>query len=97
MRGAFGAIDFLQIEPICLCSFWNSKLGPRFGSIFFPNTAQIQITVRRGIQTTKAGLEKLKQDTQHSCAFCESIEQLRTSRKHRIAHNLAAWLDTLER
>lgn len=68
-----------------------------FGSIFFPNTSQIQITVRRGMQTTKAGLEKLKQDTQHSCAFCQSIEQLRTSRKHRIAHNLAAWLDTLER
>lgn len=68
-----------------------------FGSIFFPNTAQIQITVRRGIETTKKGLEQLKQATNHSCYFCQSIEQLRTSRNHRIMHNLAAWLDTLER
>ena len=68
-----------------------------FGSIFFPNKAQIQITVRRSFETTKAGLEKLKRDTQHSCYFCQSIEQLRTSRNHRIMHNLVAWLDTLER
>lgn len=68
-----------------------------FGSIFFPNTSQIQITTRRGIETTKEGFEQLKRDTQHSCYFCESIEQLRTSRSHRIMHNLAAWLDTLDR
>ncbi len=68
-----------------------------FGSIFFPNTAQIQITQRRGIETTKEGFEQLKRDTSHSCYFCESIEQLRASRNHRIMHNLAAWLDTLER
>ena len=68
-----------------------------FGSIFFPNKAQIQITVRRGIETTKAGFEKLKEQTQHSCYFCQTIEQLRTSRNHRIMHNLVAWLDTLER
>ncbi|BBD64531.1 hypothetical protein NIES4072_18070 [Nostoc commune NIES-4072] len=68
-----------------------------FGSIFFPNKSQIQITVRRSFETTKAGIEKLKLDTDHSCYFCESIEQLRTSRTHRIMHNLVAWLDTLER
>lgn len=67
-----------------------------FGSIFFPNKAQIQITVRRSFETTKAGLEKLKRDTHHSCYFCQSIDQLRTSRNHRIMHNLVAWLDTLE-
>lgn len=68
-----------------------------FGSIFFPNTSQIQVTVRRGLETTKAGLEKLKKTTNHSCYFCESIESLRTKRNHRIMHNLAAWLETLER
>ncbi|NJR17207.1 MAG: GNAT family N-acetyltransferase [Calothrix sp. CSU_2_0] len=68
-----------------------------FGSIFFPNTSQIQITQRRGIETTKEGFEKLKKDTQHSCYFCQNIEHLRTSRNHRIMHNLTAWLDTLER
>lgn len=67
-----------------------------FGSIFFPNKSQIQITVRRSFETTKAGLEKLKKETHHSCYFCQSIEQLRTSRNHRIMHNLVAWLDTLE-
>lgn len=68
-----------------------------FGNIFFPNTAQIQITVRRGIETTKSGLEQLKQSTNHSCYFCQNIEQLRTIRNYRIMHNLTAWLDTLER
>lgn len=68
-----------------------------FGSIFFPNKSQIQITVRRSIETTKAGVEKLKRDTNHSCFFCQNIEQLRASRNHRIMHNLVAWLDTLER
>ncbi len=68
-----------------------------FGNIFFPNTSQIQITIRRGIETTKEGFEKLKLDSKHSCYFCENIEQLRASRDHRIMHNLAAWLQTLER
>ncbi len=68
-----------------------------FGSIFFPKTSQIQITQRRGIETTKQGIEQLKRDTSHSCYFCQSIEKLRTSRNYRIMHNLTAWLDTLER
>lgn len=67
-----------------------------FGSIFFPRTSQIQVTQRRGIETTKLGLEQIKRDTNHSCYFCESIEKLRTSRNHRIMHNLTAWLDTLD-
>ena len=68
-----------------------------FGSIFFPDTSQIQITVRRGIKTTRSGFENLKAETKHSCYFCEDIQKLRTSRNYRIMHNLAAWLDTLER
>lgn len=73
-------------------SWW--KAGA-FGNIFFPNTSQIQITVRRGIETTKIGFEQLKKATKHSCFFCKDIEVLRTSRNHRIMHNLAAWLDAL--
>lgn len=67
-----------------------------FGSIFFPNTSQIQVTVKRGLKTTKKGLEQLKKETNHSCYYCQDIDSLRTNRDHRIMHNLAAWLETLE-
>lgn len=67
-----------------------------FGSIFFPHTSQIQVTVRKGIETTRKGLEKLKKQTNHDCYFCRDLDKLRTSRNHRIMHNLASWLDTLD-
>jgi hypothetical protein len=67
-----------------------------FGSIFFPKTSQIQVTQRRGFETTKLGLKQIKEETKHSCYFCQSIEKLRTSRNYRIMHNLTAWLDTLD-
>jgi len=85
-----------SLVPHSLDSSTWSKAGA-FGSIFFPGTSQIQITVRRGFETTKTGLEELKKSTQHSCYFCQSIDKLRTSREYRIMHNLTAWLDTLER
>lgn len=99
--GIGGPNSFKRLRDNCLVphtldsTTWSKAGG--FGSIFFPNKAQIQITVRRGIETTKLGLEQLKQVTNHSCYFCQNIEQLRTSRSHRIMHNLTAWLDTLER
>ena len=67
-----------------------------FGSIFFPNTSQIQITLRRNFMTTKAGLEALKKKSNHTCYFCRDFDTLRKNRNYRIMHNLAAWLDTLE-
>jgi N-acetylglutamate synthase-like GNAT family acetyltransferase len=67
-----------------------------FGSIFFPNTSQIQITLRRNFMTTKAGLEALKKKSNHNCYFCQNFDILRNNRNYRIMHNLAAWLDTLE-
>ncbi len=85
-----------KLMPHSLDSTTWWKAGA-FGSIFFPNTAQIQVTVKRGIETTKAGLEKLKQETQHSCYFCENIDDLRNMRDNRIMHNMSAWLDTLGR
>lgn len=84
-----------QVIPHSLDSTTWWKAGG-FGSIFFPNTSQIQVTVKRGVKTTKKGLEKLKQETNHSCYYCQNVELLRTSRNHRIMHNLAAWLETLE-
>ncbi len=84
-----------DIIPDSLDSTTWWKAGA-FGSIFFPHTEQIQITVRRGIKTTKIGLEELKNHTKHACVFCETVEKLRTSREARIMHNLSAWLDTLE-
>lgn len=85
-----------QLIPHTLDSTTWWKAGG-FGNIFFPHTSQIQITIRRGIETTKAGLELLKKNTNHSCYFCQSVDSLRKSRNHRIMHNLAAWLETLER
>ncbi|MBD2580168.1 GNAT family N-acetyltransferase [Oscillatoria sp. FACHB-1406] len=84
-----------QLIPHTLDSTTWWKAGG-FGSIFFPNTAQIQITKRRGIETTKLGLENLKIRTNHSCYFCQDISKIRKVRNYRIAHNLVAWLDTLE-
>jgi hypothetical protein len=85
-----------SLVPHSLDSSTWSKAGA-FGSIFFPGTSQIQITVRRSFKTTKTGLEALKESTQHSCYFCQNIDKLRTSREYRIMHNLTAWLDTLQR
>jgi len=85
-----------RLVPHTLDSTTWWKAGA-FGSIFFPNTSQIQVTVRRGIETTKNGLENLKKSTGHSCFFCKNVELLRTSRNHRIMHNLVAWLDTLKK
>lgn len=93
---SFNRLRQNNLHPHSLDSTTWWKAGG-FGSIFFPNTSQIQITVRRGIETTKSGLENLKAETHHSCYFCEDIQKLRTSRNYRIGHNLAAWLDTLER
>ncbi|MDY7012183.1 MAG: GNAT family N-acetyltransferase [Cyanobacteriota bacterium] len=85
-----------QLIPHTLDSTTWWKAGG-FGSIFFPNTSQIQITQRRSIETTKMGLEQLKVRTNHSCYFCQNIKKLREVRNYRIAHNLAAWIDTLDR
>lgn len=84
-----------NIVPHTLDSTTWWKAGG-FGSIFFPHTSQIQVTVRKGIETTTQGLEKLKQKTNHDCYFCRDLDMLRTSRNHRIMHNLASWLDTLD-
>lgn len=84
-----------QLIPHTLDSTTWSKAGG-FGSIFFPGTSQIQVTEKRGFETTKLGLEQLKEKTKHSCYFCRNIENLRKSRNYRIMHNLTAWLDTLD-
>ena len=73
---------------------WWKAAG--FGGIFFPHRSQIQITVRRGFETTKLGFDKLKAETKHECKFCQDLEDLRKFRHYRIMHNLSAWLDTLE-
>lgn len=73
---------------------WWKAAG--FGGIFFPNRSQIQVTVRRGVETTKLGFDELKAETRHECKFCENLEDLRKYRHYRIMHNLSAWLDTLE-
>lgn len=94
--------------PNSLTRLQNSKAVPHsldsttwwkaagFGGIFFPKRSQIQITVRRGVETTKLGFDELKAETKHECKFCENLEDLRQHRHYRIMHNLSAWLDTLE-
>jgi N-acetylglutamate synthase-like GNAT family acetyltransferase len=91
---SFNRLRSHKLIPHTLDSTTWWKAGG-FGAVFFPNTAQIQLTKRRGFDTTKIGLEQIKYSTNHSCYFCQSIEKLRTSRNYRIMHNLTAWLDTL--
>lgn len=71
---------------------WWKSAG--FGNVFFPNHPQIQITVK---DMTDKDFEDIKLITRHSCFFCQNMQDLKSSRNHRIMHNLSAWLDALER
>ncbi len=71
---------------------WWKSAG--YGNVFFPYHPQIQITVKN---MTDKDFEDIKLTTQHSCFFCQDIQDLKSSRNHRIMHNLSAWLDSLER
>ena len=71
---------------------WWKSAG--YGNIFFPNHPQIQITVK---DMTDKDFEDIKLNTQHSCFFCENMQELKKNRNYRIMHNLSAWLDALER
>lgn len=71
---------------------WWKSAG--YGNVFFPNHPQIQITVK---DLTDKDFEEIKTATQHSCFFCQNMQDLKSNRSHRIMHNLSAWLDALER
>jgi GNAT superfamily N-acetyltransferase len=71
---------------------WWKSAG--YGNVFFPNHPQIQITVK---DMTDKDFEDIKINTQHSCFFCENLQELKKNRNYRIMHNLSAWLDALER
>ena len=71
---------------------WWKSAG--YGNIFFPNHPQIQITVK---DMTDKDFEQIKLTTQHSCFFCQNMQDLKSNRNYRIMHNLSAWLDALER
>lgn len=72
-------------------SWWKSA---NFGNVFLPNQPQIHLT-KRHLKSTTVGFTELKQTTSHHCRFCESVNQLRHSRNHRILHNLSVWLDLI--
>lgn len=82
----------------CDSSGWQ-RAGA-YGDIFFPFTKTYNITNKRMSKNTQPIDEKLflqlKQDTEHSCPFCESFEKLRESRINRMLHNIASLKDTFE-
>jgi len=70
-------------------SAWIRSSG--YGNVFFPFKSRYNAShqkVRSGAVLRADELEDLKSETNHSCPFCRTIEQLRDSRWARIVHNL---------
>jgi len=67
---------------------WMRSSG--YGNVFFPFKSRFNASHKRtsGKVLTKDKLVQMKAETDHECAFCESIEQLQDSRWNRIIHNL---------
>lgn len=78
---------------------WARSAG--FGQVFLPLTRGYNISHRHTVSTVQQGLtrtqfEQLCTASGHRCPFCESFEQLQTSREARASHNLCATADALE-
>lgn len=75
---------------------WMKTAG--FGKVYLPFVRAYNITYEdkgaRGMKQTT--FEELRHLSQHSCAFCDSFELLRTKREYRVLHNLAVIHDTVE-
>lgn len=68
---------------------WMRSSG--YGNVFFPFKSRYNASHRKkrgGKLLTKEELAHIKAETDHSCPFCECMEQLRENRWDRILHNL---------
>lgn len=76
---------------------WLKAAG--FGHVFLPFVRGYRITCRTTERTYISQEEFLflKQQTEHSCPFCEQFRTLAESRPHRILHNLVVFAETVER
>lgn len=83
----------------CDGSSWQRAAA--YGDIYFPFTGTYNITNRRMLKSTRFMNEKVfrrvKDDTDHSCPFCKSYQELRSSKCLRMLHNLSSLLETLSR
>lgn len=77
---------------------WARSAG--FGQVFLPLTRGYNISHRNGEATIQQGLtrgrfEELRAVSGHRCPYCDSFEQLQTSREARAGHNLFSTIDAL--
>jgi len=71
-----------------------------FGNAFLPFMQGFMVSQTAAAMTRSSldrdTFERYKVITEHSCPFCEDFVTLSTSRFHRILHNLACIMDTVE-
>lgn len=68
---------------------WIRSAG--YGNVFFPFKSRLNITHQRdrsGGTVFREQLSELKSETNHSCPFCNSFNELQEGREERILHNL---------
>lgn len=71
-----------------------------YGNVFFPFKSRLNVTHlrdRSGGTVFREELNELKDETDHSCPFCESFQKLQDSRLHRILHNLIVMREMTEK
>jgi len=88
---------FQQLEVASFDSMaWMKAAG--YGNVFLPLVRGYMATYRvaERTHTYRDQFERLKAMTGHRCPFCEDFSVLTSNRMHRIMHNLASVLDTLD-
>lgn len=80
-------------------SSWIKAAG--FGQVFLPFMRAYNISHRNGISELQKGItvsqfNQWRALTQHSCPFCESIDDLQQKKIYRTLHNLIVIRDTVE-
>jgi len=80
-------------------SSWLKAAG--FGQIFLPFTRAYNISHRNGRTELQKGItiddfKMLRKRTQHSCPFCDSIENLQTHKLYRAMHNLVCIKESVD-
>lgn len=76
---------------------WIRSAG--YGNIFFPFKSRFNITHlrdRSGSAVFREELSELKAETNHSCPFCKSFEDLQENREDRVLHNLIVMSEMAE-
>jgi len=80
-------------------SSWQKSAG--FGQIFLPFIRAYNISHRNGSNELQKGItienfHVLKELTQHTCPFCEDMDNLQTQKMYRVVHNLICIKETID-